>query len=60
MKMMNIIIDMKKGDVFNKENIKSIRPGFGIEPKFFDEILGKKASMDLVRGEPLSWEKIIT
>ena len=55
-----IIKDMKKGDVFSKENIKSIRPGFGIEPKFFDEILGKKASMDLVRGEPLSWEKIIT
>ena len=55
-----IIKDMKKGDVFSKETIKSIRPGFGIEPKFFDEILGKKASMDLVRGEPLSWEKIIT
>ena len=51
---------MKKGDVFSKETIKSIRPGFGIEPKFFDEILGKKASMDLARGEPLSWKKIIT
>ena len=51
---------MKKGEVFSKKNIRSIRPGLGIEPKFFDEILGKKARIDLERGEPLSWEKIIT
>ena len=51
---------LKKGEVFNKDNIRSIRPGLGLKPKFFDEILGKKASMDLERGEPLSWEKIIT
>ena len=55
-----VVKDMKKGEVFNKDNIRSIRPGLGLKPKFFDEILGKKASMDLERGEPLSWKKIIT
>ena len=55
-----VVKNMKKGEVFNKDNIRSIRPGLGLKPKFFDEILGKKASMDLERGEPLSWEKIIT
>ena len=55
-----VVKDMKKGEVFSKENIRSIRPGLGIKPKYFDEILGKKASIDLERGEPLSWEKIIT
>ena len=35
-----IIKDMKKEEFFSKENIKSIRPGFGLAPKFFDKILG--------------------
>ena len=54
-----VVKDMKKGEVFNKDNIRSIRPGVGLKPKFLEEIIGKKASMDLERGEPLSWEKII-
>lgn len=48
-----VVQNMKKGDVFTKINIRSIRPGFGIKPKFFSHIIGKKASMDIERGTPL-------
>lgn len=51
--------DMKKGDIFSKINIRSIRPGFGIKPKFLSDIIGKKASMDIERGTPLSFDLII-
>jgi pseudaminic acid synthase len=53
-----IVKDMKAGDVFSKENIRRIRPGFGIEPKYIEDILGKQVNQDVKRGEPLSWEKI--
>ena len=55
-----VVKDIKKGEKFNKENVKSIRPGLGIPPKFFEKILGKEASVDLKRGEPLSWKKIMS
>lgn len=48
--------DIKKGDIFSKENIKIIRPGYGLEPKFFDLVIGKKALKDLEKGTALSWD----
>jgi len=39
----------------NGENIRSVRPGFGILPKYFKEITGKIAARDLKAGEPLDW-----
>jgi len=53
-----VVKDMKAGEVFTKENIRSIRPGFGLHPKYFREILGEKASADIERGEPLEWALI--
>lgn len=50
--------DVIKGEIFTTENIKSIRPGYGIHPKYFTEILGKKAKNDIKKGIPLSWEMI--
>lgn len=47
--------DIKKGNAFNKNNIRSIRPSFGLSPKHFEKILGKRASCDLKRGDPLRW-----
>ncbi len=44
---------IKKGEIFTKDNIRSIRPGYGISPKFYKEILGKKAKKDLERGSPV-------
>jgi pseudaminic acid synthase len=49
-----VVKDMKKGEVFTPENIRSIRPGCGLAPKFFDEVLGKTAACDLKRGQPLT------
>lgn len=53
-----IVKDIKKGEKFTEENIKSIRPGFGLAPKYINEILGKTASEDLRRGYPLEWKYI--
>ena len=49
-----VVKDIKKGEKFTRENIRVIRPGDGMEPKFFDLILGKKAISDLKYGTPLS------
>jgi pseudaminic acid synthase len=45
--------DIEKGDKLTRENIKRIRPGFGLEPKYYEEILGKVAKFDIVRGTPI-------
>lgn len=49
-----IVEDVKKGKIFNEENVRSIRPGFGLHPKHLGEILGKKAKQDIKKGTPLS------
>ena len=47
-----VVKDMKMGDVITEDNVRSIRPGFGLHPKYFAEILGKKVNTDLKRGIP--------
>jgi pseudaminic acid synthase len=47
--------DVKKGDVFSQTNVRSIRPGYGLPPKFIDIIIGRKAAMDLPKGTPVTW-----
>lgn len=49
---------IKKGEVFTEKNVRSIRPGAGLHPKFYEEILGKKAKQDIERGTPLSQDFI--
>jgi len=46
--------DINKGEIFTKENIKSIRPGRGLKPKYFEKILGLKAKCDIKFGDPLN------
>lgn len=53
-----VVENMKKGDVFSEDNIRSIRPGDGLPPKYLNDILGKKAKKELKRGVPLNWEVI--
>jgi len=48
--------DIKKGDTFTKENIRSVRPGFGMHPKHLKDILGKVTTCDLQFGEALKSE----
>ena len=52
--------DIKAGQIFSNKNIRRIRPGLGLLPKYYDEVLGAAASVDINKGEPLSWEHILT
>ncbi len=50
--------DIKAGEQFTKENIKIVRPGYGLEPKYFNHILKKKARKDYIVGSPLKFEDL--
>jgi len=50
--------DMHVGEVFSEENIRCVRPGSGLAPKFIDEVLGRKINKDTAEGTPLSWDLI--
>jgi len=53
-----IVEDMRAGDVFTPENIKSIRPGYGLHPKHYGDFLGKQVNKNLAKGTRLSFEHI--
>ncbi len=50
--------DIKKGEMLTEENVKIIRPGYGIKPKWYPELLGKIALMDIERGTPLAFSMV--
>jgi N-acetylneuraminate synthase len=50
------ICDIKAGEIISKKHIGRIRPGFGLPPKYFDSIIGKKINCDVNRGDPVSWD----
>lgn len=51
-----IVKDIIEGEIFTEDNLRIIRPGDGMEPKYYERILGKSASRDFQRGTPLSWD----
>ena len=51
-----VVQDMKAGDIFTGKNLRSIRPGLGLPPKYYDIILGKKIKQDAQRGTALRWD----
>ena len=53
-----VVRDMKAGDIFTNENLRVIRPGLGLAPKYFDIFLGKAVARDIKRGTALSWDLI--
>lgn len=55
-----VVKDIKKGQVFSSENIRSIRPAYGLEPKYIAAILGKKAKRDIKKGTPLSRDLVVS
>ncbi len=50
--------DMKAGEVLTPENLRIVRPGYGLEPKYYDLLLGKKIKQPVKKGTPLSWDLI--
>jgi len=50
--------DIKKGELLTEENIRSVRPGFGLHPKYMKDILGRRAAKDLKKGTAMEWSLI--
>lgn len=51
--------DMKAGAVFTPQNLRRIRPGAGLAPKYFDLLLGRAVRQDVARGTPVSWDILL-
>jgi N-acetylneuraminate synthase len=51
-----VVEDVKAGETFTADNVRAIRPGFGMAPKFMETFLGRKAGRDIKRGTPLQWD----
>jgi len=53
-----VVKDIKAGEVFSVNNIRSIRPGYGLHTRYLEELLGRCASRDIKRGSPLVWDLV--
>lgn len=53
-----VVQDVKKDDRFTEANVRPIRPGYGLLPRYLDAVLGKRATRDIQRGTPVSWDLI--
>lgn len=53
-----VVEDVAAGEEFSEKNVRCIRPGFGMAPKFLPEVLGRRASVAIERGTPLSWKHL--
>lgn len=54
-----VVKDVKAGEKFTEDNVRSVRPAFGMHTMYYDEILGKTAKSDITKGTPLKWEHIM-
>lgn len=53
-----VVKDVRAGETFTEENVRSIRPGHGLPPKHLQEVLGRRARINIARGTPLRWEMV--
>lgn len=53
-----VVKDIKAGEVLSKDNVRSIRPGHGLHTRYLEQVLDKKAVVDIKKGVPLSWELV--
>ena len=53
-----VTADVRAGDVFSDKNVRSVRPAYGLAPRFAAHVLGKRATRDVRRGTPLAWDLI--
>ena len=54
----HIAQDLKAGDVLTRANLRCLRPGTGLAPKYYDMLLGRRVARDVVRGTPMDWHLI--
>ncbi len=50
--------DVRAGEVLTRENLRCIRPGMGLAPKYFERLLGRRVNQDVKKGTPMGWELI--
>lgn len=55
-----VVREMKRGEMFTAENVRSIRPGLGLHTRYLPEIIGRRAARDIARATPLKWEMVQT
>lgn len=55
-----VVQDVKAGERLTSDNVRSIRPGYGLPPKHYEEVIGRLAARDMQRGTPLQWDAIAT
>lgn len=53
-----VVEDVRRGEVFTKQNVRSIRPADGLHPRHLEEVLGQRAACDIERGTPFNWDLI--
>jgi len=53
-----VVRDIDSGEVLTKENIRRIRPGYGLPPKYFNELIGKRVKSRIEKGTPLDWDML--
>jgi N-acetylneuraminate synthase len=53
-----VVENVRAGEMFTEQNVRSIRPGHGLHTRHLEEVLGRVAARDIVRGTPLAWEMI--
>lgn len=54
-----VVEDVKKGELFTQQNVRSIRPADGLHTRHLNEVLGKRAACDVEQGTPLAWELVL-
>lgn len=52
------VMDILEGEVLNSDNVRAIRPGLGLEPRYLDIVLGRRAIRNIHKGEPLNWDMV--
>lgn len=53
-----VVENIEQGEIFTEKNVRSIRPNYGLAPKYLKNIIGKKAKTKIEKGTPLSWDLI--
>ena len=51
--------DMKAGDLLTPDTLRRIRPGHGLAPKYYDQLLGKQVTKDVIAGTPMNWDLVL-